>query len=93
MNIPTIETERLRLRAFAADDRESYAEMYSDESFVRYLSGTPLSKEQTWENMAIVLDHWALIGYGVWAEAMSAAKHIYKRRLADLVTLPAERDL
>lgn len=67
MNIPTIETERLKLRAFTADDWESYAEMYSDASFVRYLSGKPLSKEQTWENLAIILGHWALLGYGIWA--------------------------
>ena len=39
MNIPTIEIERLRLRAFEGRDLEPYAEMYADDLFVRYLSG------------------------------------------------------
>ncbi len=41
--------------------------MYSDEAFVHYLSGKPLSKEQVWDNMAIILGHWHLLGYGIWA--------------------------
>ena len=67
MKIPTIETERLKLRAFTVEDWEPYSEMYSDESFVRFLNGKPLSKEQTWKNMAIILGHWTLLGYGIWA--------------------------
>ena len=67
MNIPAIETERLRLRAFEGDDLEPYAEMYADELFVRFLSGKTLTKEQAWENMAIILGHWSLLGYGIWA--------------------------
>ncbi|MBL8114645.1 MAG: hypothetical protein JNK60_17325 [Acidobacteria bacterium] len=41
MNIPTIETERLRLRAFESRDLEAYAERYADPEFVRYLDGKP----------------------------------------------------
>ena len=58
LNIPTLETERLKLRAFALADWQPYAEMYAEDSFVRFLSGTPLSKEQVWENLAIILGHW-----------------------------------
>jgi RimJ/RimL family protein N-acetyltransferase len=43
-NIPTIETQRLRLRAFEGVDLEPYAEMYADDLFVRYLSGKRLTK-------------------------------------------------
>ena len=53
MTIPTIETERLRLRAFQGGDLEPYAEMYADDRFVRYLGGKTLTTEQAWENMAI----------------------------------------
>ena len=67
MNIPTIETERLRLRAFEGRDLEPYAEMYADDLFVRYLDGNALTKQQTWENMAVILGHWSLLGYGIWA--------------------------
>lgn len=41
VNIPTIETERLRLRAFESRDLEAYAERYADPEFVRYLDGKP----------------------------------------------------
>lgn len=67
MNIPTIETERLRLRAFAGGDLEAYAAMYADDRFVRYLGGRTLTREQAWENMALILGHWSLLGYGIWA--------------------------
>jgi RimJ/RimL family protein N-acetyltransferase len=55
MNIPTTETDRLRLRAFEGGDLEPYAEMYADDVFVRYLGGKTLTKEQAWENIAIIL--------------------------------------
>lgn len=91
INIPTIETERLKLRAFTADDWESYAEMYSDESFFRYLSGKPLSKEQTWGNMAIILGHWALLGYGIWAFEKIDTGELVGR--AGLLNLPGWPDI
>ena len=91
MKIPTIETERLRLRAFTAADCEPYAEMYSDESFVRYLGGKPLSKRQAWENLAIVLGHWHLLGYGIWAlESLENGKLIGR---AGLLNLPGWPDV
>ena len=67
MKIPMVETERLKLRAFTLADLEPYAEMYSEESFVRFLGGVPYSKEQVWRNQAIILGHWHLLGYGIWA--------------------------
>jgi RimJ/RimL family protein N-acetyltransferase len=91
MNVPTIETERLKLRAFTAGDWEPYAEMYSDESFVRYLSGKPLSKEQAWENLAIILGHWALLGYGIWALEKIDTGELVGR--AGLLNLPGWPDI
>lgn len=67
MTIPTIETARLKLRAFEGGDLEPYAKMYADDLFVRYLSGKTLTKAQAWENMALILGHWSLLGYGIWA--------------------------
>lgn len=67
MTIPTIDTERLRLRAFAPGDLAAYAEMYADERFARFLEGRPLTRAQAWENIALILGHWALRGYGIWA--------------------------
>ena len=67
MNIPTIETDRLRLRVFEPGDLEPYAEIYADDVFVRYLGSKTLTRRQVWENIAIILGHWALLGYGIWA--------------------------
>jgi len=44
MNIPTIETERLRLRAFEGGDLESYAEMCADNRFMHYIGGKTLAR-------------------------------------------------
>lgn len=91
MNIPTLETARLKLRAFTQDDWEPYAEMYADESFVRYLSGKPLSKAEAWESMAIILGHWELLGYGIWALESKATGRLIGR--AGLLNLPQWPDV
>ena len=91
MNIPTIETERLRLRAFEGGDLEPYAEMYGDDLFVRYLSGKTLTKEQAWENMAIILGHWSLLGYGIWAIERQGTGELVGR--AGLLNLPGWPDV
>lgn len=89
--IPTLETARLRLRAFTIDDWEPYAEMYADASFVRYLGGQPLSKERAWENIAIILGHWTLLGYGLWALESKASGQLVGR--AGLLNLPGWPDV
>lgn len=86
MKIPTIETARLRLRAFESGDLERYAEMYADNRFVRYLGGKTLTKEQTWENLAILLGHWSLLGYGIWAIERQGTDELVGR--AGLLNLP-----
>lgn len=89
--IPIIETERLRLRPFEEGDLEPYAEMYADDMFVRYLSGKTLTKEQTWENMALILGHWSLLGYGIWAiESLESSEFVGR---AGLLNLPGWPDV
>lgn len=39
--IPTLSTERLRLRSFCLGDLDDYAAMYADHAVVRYLGGGP----------------------------------------------------
>jgi RimJ/RimL family protein N-acetyltransferase len=91
MSIPTIETERLRLRAFAAGDLEPYAAMYADDGFVRYLGGRTLTKGQAWENMALILGHWSLLGYGIWAIECLGTGELVGR--AGLLNLPGWPDV
>jgi len=65
--------------------------MYADASFVRYLGGEPLSKEQAWENIAIILGHWTLLGYGIWALESKATGQLIGR--AGLLNLPGWPDV
>ncbi len=68
MSIPTFETNRLIFRPFNENDLPNYAEMCNDPTFMRFLAdGKPLSRAETWRNIAFILGHWHLRGYGIWA--------------------------
>jgi RimJ/RimL family protein N-acetyltransferase len=63
-----LETDRLLLRMFREDDLEEYAEIVGDPEVTRYLSdGRPLARWEAWRQMAMILGHWQLKGYGPWA--------------------------
>lgn len=64
----TLETERLLLRPFRADDLDAYAAMCADPDVMRYLGdGQPLNREDAWRQMASFIGHWSLRGFGMWA--------------------------
>jgi RimJ/RimL family protein N-acetyltransferase len=66
--IPTITTDRLRLRAFQANDLDSYAAMQANPEVMRYLvMGRTSTRAEVWRTMAASLGGWALRGYGMWA--------------------------
>jgi RimJ/RimL family protein N-acetyltransferase len=64
--IPTLETERLKLRAWGEADFEAYAEIYADDVHARYIGGA-CSRNDAWRRMAAFVGHWVLRGYGLWA--------------------------
>jgi RimJ/RimL family protein N-acetyltransferase/GNAT superfamily N-acetyltransferase len=63
---PRLETERLILRALAAQDIGPYSEMSADPEVQRFLGG-PRDAYGAFENLATHAGHWALRGYGNWA--------------------------
>src|SRR5262245_1711163 len=64
----TLETERLILRMFREEDFEQYALICADPEVTRYLGdGKPLERWEAWRQMAMILGHWHLRGYGIWA--------------------------
>ncbi|HUD41640.1 MAG TPA: GNAT family N-acetyltransferase [Dokdonella sp.] len=66
--IPVLETERLRLTALGNHHFETYAAMLADESSTRFIGdGLPLDRMNAWRSMAMLLGHWMLRGYGMWA--------------------------
>ena len=64
MNIPTLETSRLILRAPTLDDAAPMAAFYASDrsSFV----GGPITSEQSWRVLAQEAGHWLLKGFGRW---------------------------
>jgi RimJ/RimL family protein N-acetyltransferase len=64
----TLETERLNLRLFCQSDLDTYAAMCGDVEVMRYLGdGKPLSRAEAWRHMALIIGHWQLRGFGMWA--------------------------
>ena len=70
----TLETDRLILRMLRESDFEPYAEMCADPEVMRYIGdGQPLARPMAWRNLALMVGHWALRGYGIWAVAERAS--------------------
>jgi RimJ/RimL family protein N-acetyltransferase len=67
MLIPRLETERLVLREFRADDFETYAEMLADPEVTRFIAPAPMNRADAWRSLSAAIGHWTLRGYGRWA--------------------------
>src|SRR5262245_40995504 len=66
--IVSLETERLRLRAFRESDLDAYAELCGNAEVMRHLGdGKPLTRPDAWRSMALMIGHWQLRGFGMWA--------------------------
>ncbi|HUO90886.1 MAG TPA: GNAT family N-acetyltransferase [Rhizomicrobium sp.] len=64
--VPTLETERLRLRAHARADFDNCAAMWAEPEVVRFLGGKPNTREECWNRMLRQAGFWALTGMGSW---------------------------
>lgn len=65
--IPTVETARLRLRAFRENDLDAHAAMLGDPAIVRFLGGQIAGREETWRKLLAGAGLWAVLGFGYWA--------------------------
>jgi len=63
---PVIETERVLLRGWREEDLDPYAEMLASTEVTRFLGGDPRSRDETWREIAMLIGHWELRGYGLW---------------------------
>ncbi len=79
--IPTLQTERLTLRAFRPDDFEPYAEMCADTEVMMYLGeqGRAQTRGHSWRQMAMYMGHWSLRGYGMWALEETSTRRLVGR--------------
>jgi len=67
LDIPTLVTERLRLRAFRKSDIDDYAAMNADPEVMRSFGGELWERERSFRHMSFLLGHWQLLGTGMWA--------------------------
>jgi ribosomal-protein-alanine N-acetyltransferase len=78
--VPTLRTERLQLVALEARHFEAFAELHSDPETVKYIGdGMPLDRVAAWLHLAMLLGHWDLRGYGVWAVEDAATGELIGR--------------
>jgi RimJ/RimL family protein N-acetyltransferase len=64
---PTLETERLLLRAHAREDFPAYRAMWGEESVNRFIGGKPLTEEECWTKFMRTFGQWPLLGFGYWS--------------------------
>ena len=67
MTAPTLETERLVLRAHRVEDFSDVAALWADPMVTRFISGVPQTAEESWSRLLRYAGHWLLLGFGYWA--------------------------
>jgi RimJ/RimL family protein N-acetyltransferase len=86
---PTVETERLRLRAHTADDLEASLPIWNDPIVTRFIGGRPYTREEVWQRLQRYAGSWAMLGHGFWAiEDRSSGKLI-----GEIGIMDAKRDI
>ncbi len=66
LDVPVLETERLRMRGHCRADFEDSAAMWADPRVVAHISGVPSTAEQSWSRLLRYVGHWQVLGYGYW---------------------------
>ena len=64
---PTIETERLILRAWTKADREPYFSILQEPAVYRHFGPEPMGMEECWRRLMAAAGGWQLNGFGGWA--------------------------
>jgi RimJ/RimL family protein N-acetyltransferase len=69
LQIPILETERLRLRRLRGSDFEDYAALNADPEIQRHRGQGPVpwDRGRSWRHLAFLVGHWQLGRPGMWA--------------------------
>ena len=66
VDVPTLETARLRLRPYRLEDFDAHAEMWQQSEVVRFIGGVPMSREAAWTSFLRQVGLWHHLGFGFW---------------------------
>lgn len=61
---PTIDTERLRLRAWRREDFRPYHAMLQEPAVHRFFGPEPMGQEECWRRMCAAAGNWLMNGFG-----------------------------
>lgn len=67
MEIPTLVTTRVTLRAFRPEDLEPYVAMWADPRVTEHIGGKPRSRSESFLRMLAADGQWRWFGHGFWA--------------------------
>jgi len=67
VQVPVLETERLRLRGHRLEDFSACAAMWANPVVTRYIGAKAQTQEESWARLLRYTGHWALLGFGYWA--------------------------
>lgn len=84
VQVPILDTERLRLRGHRLDDFKHCAAMWAEAKVTQYTTGKPLSGEESWRRLLGYVGHWSLLGFGYWvAEEKATGNFVGEIGFAD----------
>ena len=66
LQIPILETERLKLRGHRLEDFVDSAAMWADAKVAEHTVGKPQTEEECWTRFLRYAGHWAVMGFGYW---------------------------
>jgi len=67
-DIPILNTQNLILRGWRPEDATAYGKMNGKVEFTQFLGdGNTLNQGESWRLMAMIIGHWHLRGFGLWA--------------------------
>jgi RimJ/RimL family protein N-acetyltransferase len=64
---PILLTDRLILRPLALEDFDAYVDFWQNAGVVRFITGAPIPREQSWKRLIGTAGHWQLLGFGFFA--------------------------